>query len=331
MRWVGSTPPAAVAESVRLLFELACKQGADEPYGLVFLDSEGLWRNAIAELTLVQRRGCVAFALDDGDLVAASRWCIGGGVLLPPSLSRISAACRAASEAARLPQWTAEPVAAGELGDCGGSLRVGLQPQGLWDALAGVRGQLEVLTALAAAIERPAVIGPGRKLIVTETSRAVVEDCWRNLNARPMWATDSSCLTFEESDCPSEDSDFPCQSLPVVHWPSGRIAGKWRVNPADPDHPWSLEAGNGKEIRTQAVTTRSHLDSVMIDTVRIHGIPSSDLERDGSPGAIVVEGVAREAGRIGSTLWIPGVSRIAGGVIRRWGLPVWVDGPIISD
>ena len=59
-------------------------------------------------------------------------------------------------------------------------------------------------------------------------------------------------------------------------------------------------------------------------------MPSSEIEREGSPGAVVIEALAREADRSGHTLWIPGVSQAAGAVIRNWGLNVWVDGPVLE-
>lgn len=333
MQWLGETPPASVSEPFRLVVERSLEQGAPAPVGFLYLDRDERWRDAVARLSLGERKGCVAAALDDEDLVAAARWSIGGGVLLPPSLSRVSAACRAAREAPAAPQWTGDPEAVAELSRGKDHLSVGLQPRGLWDVMVGLRGRLEVLTALATAVERPAVIGPGPTLTLGGMDRAAVETAWESLDSRPQWAAERRLLVFGDADLEPGSgvaSSFEDRWWPVVHWPSGRDVAGWTLDPLNEACPWRLGTQEGKVLVAEPVSTRDDLERATTGIIRVQGVPSSDLDREGSPGAVVVEVLAREADREGLTLWIPGVSRNAGVVIRGWDLGVWVDGPVVA-
>ncbi len=334
MQWLGETPPSAVSEPFRLVIERALGEGVPAPAAMVYLDKNGLWQDATSRLSLAERRACIAVALDDEDLVAAARWSIGGGVLLPPSLICVSAACRAADEASALPLWIGDPVAVSELGRSRDRLSVSLQPQRLWEAMVGLRGCLEALTALAVALEQPAVIGPGPALTLTGLNRAEIEKAWECLDGRPPWAGDVDLLVFGELNfgpaAGVETPGFESRKWPVAHWPSGRIVAEWSLDPSDLACPWGLEAPEGEALAAEAVSTRNDLGQTTTDIIRVEGIPSSDLDREGSPGAVVVEALAREADRSGQTLWIPGVSQGAGAIIRRWGLSVWVDGPVLT-
>ncbi len=329
MRWFGETPPPSVSGPFGLLIDRALEQGVPEPTGLVFLDSAGVWRDAMAGLSLAERRTCVAVALDDEDLVAATRWSIGAGVLLPPSLLRVSTACRTARESSEVPLWTADPQSVSEFGIDKHHLTVGLQPAGLWRAMVGLRGQLELLAALAAALERPAVIGPGPSLSLIGLDRIAIETAWESLATRPQWAAGSCFLEIGDADL-GVNENTEGRWWPVAQWPSGRVVARWKLEVANTTYPWRLETDGGRVLQTDSVCSRIELERSTADIVRIQGVPPSDLERDGSPGAIVVEALAREADRSGQTLWVPGVSRIAGAVIRRWGLDVWVDGPVLG-
>ena len=329
MQWFGETPPPSVSGPLGLVIEKALEQGAPAPQGLVFLDRDDRWREAGTCLSLAERRGCIAVALDDEDLVAAARLSIGGGALLPPSLLRVSAACRAAGEASSLRSWTACPEVVAEIGRSKDHLRVGLQPHGIWKAMVGFRGQLELLTALAVALERPAVIGPGPSLLFTGVDGVAIKTAWENLEARPQWAAGSRYLEIGDSNLGVTDC-LESRSWPVAQWPSGRVVARWNLDVAHKTCPWRLETDDGTVLRAEAVSTRNDLGRATTDIIRVHGIPWSDLERGGSPGAVVVEALAREADRSGHTLWIPGVSRRAGAVIRGWGLGVWVDGPVLA-
>ncbi|RLE18608.1 MAG: hypothetical protein DRJ65_21210 [Acidobacteria bacterium] len=329
MKWFGKTPPPSVSRPFGLVIDRALEQGVPKPTGLVFIDSDGVWRDAMAGLSLAERRTCIAVALHDEGLVAATHWSIGGGVLLPPSLLRVSAACRAARESLVLPSWTADPQAVSEFGIDKHHLTVGLQPAGLWQAMVGVRGQLELLAALAVALKRPAVIGPGPSLTLIGFDRIAIETAWQTLAIRPQWAAGNRFLKIGDSDR-GVDEDIEGRWWPVALLPSGRVVARWKLDVANTMCPWRLETDGGRVLQTDSVCTQPELERSTADVVRIHGMPASDLERDGSPGAIVVEVLAREADRSGQTLWVPGVSRAAGAVIRRWGLDVWVDGPVLA-
>lgn len=332
MQWLGEKPPLAVSEPFRLVIERAVEQGAPEPGALVFLDPKGMWRDAMSRLCLADRRACIAVALDDEDLAAAVRWSIGGGVLLPPSSPRIAAACHAAHEASALPSWTGDPAVVAEMRRCGDTISVSLHPKELWDVMVGLRGCLEVLTAVAVTLEQPALMSPGPSLTLTGLTPAAVETAWKSLDSRPLWAVDGKILSIqvgeEEGKNAGGDSSGADQMWPVIQWPSGRGVARWRVEPLDKTCPWRLETLDGDALSSETVTTRNDMSEATGDILRFGGILSSDLDREGSPGAVVVEAVAREADRSGITLWIPGVTPNAGAVIRRWGLGVWVDGPI---
>ncbi|MEN8165676.1 MAG: hypothetical protein ABFS37_16225, partial [Acidobacteriota bacterium] len=294
----------------------------------------GLWRQAAARLSLAERRASIAVALHDEDLVAAARWSIGGGVLLPPSLMRVSAACRAANEASNAPLWIGDPAAVSEMGRSRNRLSVSLQPQRLWEAMVGLRGCLEALTALAAALEQPAVMGQGPALTLTGLNRAEIETAWEGLDCRPPWAGDGGFLVFGEPE-PEAASGvgtpvFEIRKRPVAQWPTGRVVAGWSLDPSDLTCPWRLQACDGSALAADGVSTLNDLGQATTDIIRVEGIPSSDLDREGSPGAVVVEALAREADRSGKTLWIPGVSHVAGAIFRRWGLSVWVDGPVLG-
>jgi hypothetical protein len=329
MQWFGENPPASLSGPLGLLLERAIEAGAPAPIGLVFLDRDRRWQDAAARLSLAERRGCIAVALDDEYLVAAARWSIGGGSLLPPSLLRVSAACRAAREALELPSWTADPQTVSEFGATKDRLTVGLQPADLWQTMVGLRGQLEVLGALAVALERTAVIASGPVLSLGGLDRIAIGAAWEDLVARPQWAVGCHFLKIADSDIGLRD-DIEGQWWPVAQWPSGRVVARWRLDVANTTCPWRLETGGGTVLRTEAVSTRTELERSNADIVRIQGVPSSEIEREGSPGAVVIEALAREADRSGHTLWIPGVSQAAGAVIRRWGLGVWVDGSVLA-
>ncbi len=329
MQWLGEIPPPAVSEPFRLVIERALEVGAPEPKGMVFLDRDGRWRDAMARLSLAERRSCVAVALHDEELVAAARWSIGGGVLLPPSLLRVSAACRAARKASALPLWTADPQSVSEIGRNNDHLIVGLQPAGLWQAMVGLRGQLEVLGTLAGALDRPVVIGPGPSLSLGGLDRSAIETAWESLATRPQWAAGSYFLEIADSDL-GVTGGPDGRWWPVAQWPSRRVVARWQLDVANTTCPWRLETDRGAALQTEAVSTRIELDRSTADIIRIHGVPSSELEYEGSPGAVVIEALAREADRSGHTVWIPGVSQVAGAVIRRWGLGVWVDGSVLA-
>jgi len=329
MRWLGEIPSPAISGPFGLVVQRAIEQGAPEPKVWVFLDRDGRWLDSMACLSLAERRSCVAVVLHDEDLVAATRWSIGGGVLLPPSLSRVSAACHAAQEALAFPLWTADPQTVSEFDTKTDRLTVGLRPAGLWQAMVGLRGQLEVLGALAAALDRPAVIGPGPSLTLGCLHRSAIETAWERLLVRPQWAVESCFLKIGESDL-GGIGKIDGEWWPVAQWPSGRIVARWRIDVANTTCPWRLETDGGTVLHTEAVSTRTEMERSTADIVRIHGVPSSEIEREGSPGAVVIEGVAREAERSGQTLWIPGVSQASGVVVRRWGLNVWVDGPVLT-
>ncbi len=329
MQWFGETPPASVSGPLGLVIKRALEQDAPEPTGWVFLDSEGLWRDAMARLSLAERRSCVVVALDDEELVAATRWSIGGCVLLPPSLLRVSAAGRAAGEASVLQSWTAYPEVVAEISCTKDNLRVGFQPREIWEAMVGLRGQLEMLAALADVLGRPAVIGPGPSLMLTGVDGALIKRAWEKLETRPQWAAGSRLLKIGDSNLDANDG-FEDMSWPVAHWPSRRAVARWKLDVANTKCPWRLETDGGTALETGAVSTQIELERATADILRIYGVPSSDLERKGSPGAVVVEALARQADRTGHTLWIPGVTRNAGAVIRGWGLGVWVDGPVLA-
>lgn len=334
MQWLGEKPPVAVSEPIRLIIERALEQGAPEPGALVFLDPNGMWRDAMSRLSLAERRACIAVALDDEDLAAAVRWSIGGGVLLPPSSTRVAAACHAAHEASALPLWNGDPAVAAEMRRRGDTIEVSLHPKELWEVIVDLRGCLGALTALAVALKQPALMGPGPSLTLVGLTPAAVVTAWESLDARPLWAADGTFLSIrvgegEDNTSGGGGSDGADQMWPVAQWPSGRVVARWRVEPQDTSCPWRLETPDGKALSTESVTTRNGLEQATADILRIGGALSSDLDREGSPGAVVVEALAREADRSGMTLWIPGVTRDAGAVIRRWGVGVWVDGPVV--
>ncbi len=228
-----------------------------------------------------------------------------------------------------LPWWTVDPQVVAEFGIDQDLVTVGFRPGGLWQAMVGLRGQLELLGALADALKRPAVIGPGPALSLIGLDRVAIETAWKNLGVRPQWAVGHCFLEIADSDSVGT-GDIDDQWLPVAQWPSGRVVARWKLDVANQTCPWRLETDEGTVLRTDPACTRTELERATGDIVRIHGVPCSDLECEGSPGAIVVEALAREADRSGQTLWIPGVTLVAGAIIRRWGLNVWIDGPVLG-
>ncbi len=329
MQWLGEVPSPSVCESLGLVIERVLEQGASKPKAWIFLDRDGRWQDATAGLSLAERRSCVAIALNDQELVDAARWSIGGGVYLPPSVLRVSAACRAAGEASALPSWIADPETVSEFSTRKNVLTVALKPADLWQTMVGLRGQLELLGALAEALERPAVIGPGPSLSLGGSDRVAIETAWENLATRPQWAAGGYFLDFGDSDLSVTD-DIKGRWWPVALWPSAKVVARWKLDAANTTCPWRLETDRGVALQTEAVCTQAELERSNADIVRIHRVLSSEIEREGSPGAVVIEALARRADRSGHTLWIPGVSPVAGAVIRRWGLGVWVDGLVLK-
>ena len=334
MEWKGQIPPPAVSEPFHRVLEKALEFGAPKPKDVVFLDDEGRWRETLAFLSLAERRAVVAVAPGDEGLAAAGRWSIGGGVLLPPSVERVSAACGAAREAMTLPSWTTDLQAIAEISGSGECLHISLQPRGIWDGMLGLRGQLELLAGLASALDRMAVIERGPALLVTGIDRNEIHSVWDRLEGRPTWGLGAEGLVILEDDSAvtgdTENGNFESRSWMVAAWPSGQIMGRWRFDSDGSGNRVRLEADDGAGVSIAGVTTSTEIERATTRIVRLEGVSYSDLERRGSPGAVFAEVMAREADRQGHTLWIPGVSKKAGAVIRSWGVSVWVDGPVLG-
>jgi hypothetical protein len=334
MEWKGQIPPPVVSEPFHRVLKKALEYGAPKPQAVVFLDDDGRWREILAFLPVAERRAVVAVAPGDEGLAAAARYSLGGGVLLPPSVERVSAACKAARDAIVLPSWTTDLQAIAEISGSGGCLHISLQPRGIWDAIVGLRGQLELLAALASTLDRPPLIGGGPVLLVTGAERADVLSGWKRLEGRPTWCTDAKVLVIVEGGSPvagdTGDVDFENRSWAVAAWPSGKIMGRWRFDSEVSGSRVCLEAGDGVGVPIMGVATSIEIERAETRIVRLEGVSCSDLERTGSPGAVFAEVMAREADRLGHTLWIPGVSKKAGALIRAWGVSVWVDGLVLE-
>lgn len=333
MHWLGEPPSGAVSQPLQLVLDRAIEQGAPRPGGLVFLDPKQKWRDTLCRLSLAERRGCIAVALDDHDLAHAVRWSIGGGVLLPVSLTRVAAACYAAHEACSIASWIGDPAVVAEMRLRADAVRLSLQPTEVWDVMVGQRGCLEILTDLALSLGQPALIESGPCLTLTGSTPAAVEAAWKNLGGRPLWAADRTFLSIQggdfEDNSNNQGADGTGHGWPVAQWPSGKLVARWRVEPHDLMRPWRLETSDGNTLSVEPVSTRLDMAEATAPILRVGGNVAFDLDREGSPGAIAVEALAREADRSGRTLWIPGVSRHAATVIRRWGVAVWVDGPVL--
>lgn len=335
MQWLGEPPAGAVSEPTLMVLERALERGAPQPGALVFLDPNQRWRDALCRLSLAERRACLAVALDDHDLEPAVRWSIGGGVLLPVSVTRVVAACHAAAQASVLPSWIADPAVVAEIKTSVDALSLSLQPEGVWEVLAGRRGCFEALTALATSLGQPALLDSGPRLTVIGSTPSEVESAWEHLEGRPLWACDTISLSIRgvelEAGTGLGKPESREQGWPVAQWPSGKPVARWRLQVDDSECPWRLETPDGKELSSEMVTTRQEVLKATAPVLRVGGSLPCDLDREGSPGTTVIEALAREADRSGRILWIPGVTQRAATVIRHWGVTVWIDGPVLGQ
>ncbi|MCD4747826.1 MAG: hypothetical protein K8R59_00510, partial [Thermoanaerobaculales bacterium] len=203
---------------------------------------------------------------------------------------------------------------------------------------------LEALAALAVVLERPVLVQQGPVLDLTSVSTEEISRAWSTLEDRPQWAgiEELTVLPSNEVDrgCdPQEEARI--RSWAVVELPSGRPVGRWGFGAEDlvsthnlvaildekaETASWRLFLPGSEEVKVPEVTCESDLDSAEGGVARIPAWLSLDLDREGSPGAVLVKLIMGEAARRGVTLWLPNVTRRTLPFVLRLGSKIWVDG-----
>jgi hypothetical protein len=345
MKLFGQRPPPEIGEPLERVFKQAVERGSPGSPAVVVEDPGAAWMQVLWGLTLEQRRAVVLAARTARALEVAARWSVGGAMLLPPSTAAMSAALHAAGAAVREASWLGDPVAAAEAAAEPGALRVRPVPGAVWGRVVGGRGTAHCLSALAAVLTRPALLDRGPSLLLLGIGWDEVRAAWSRVTERPVWAGADTITVAPAGKGASghEDEGVPVGSWPVAELPSGRVVGRWAFAAAAPtakraarfvldtETGWSASDGEGRSETVAESVDPAQLHGHEGGVVRVPGWLTSDLERPGTPGAVLVGRLASEAARDETTLWLPGLS--AAGVAHALRLEgrLWVDGAGVPD
>ncbi len=345
MNLLGAIPPPEIVDPLERIYRQALVRGAPRPYAVVVEDRGGTWKTTLAGLSLDSRRAAVMVARDGGALALAARWSVGGGVLLPPSTATVTAALVAARGAAAERPWIADPVILRDLADDPEVKRVTLVPAEVWHAMVGERGAIECLVRLADALGCLPLINEGPSVLLSGVEESDVGRTWAALDCRPIWAGDDA---LEISAAGGKGASPGSQrrlsgSWAVAELPSGQGVGRWAFESTglDPENglrlvyeagsDWTLMGGEGRGEVIPEIVDPHELAVHGVGVARVPGWLTLDLDCEGSPGAVLVKALAREAERVGTVLWIPGVTNRSLPFVLRLGGRIWVDGPAVPE
>ncbi len=241
--------------------------------------------------------------------------------------------------------WISDPLILHDLADDPGVLRAAPSPPGVWRALVGERGTVENLAALAKVLGCLPLIDEGPSLLVSGTEANEVHRAWAGLRSRPIWAGPEAlqvAVASERGVLPGSTACLPGTWV-VAELPSGRPVARWTfangdLDPAEgrsiqyrDDTGWIARGGDGGPEAIREVVDPQDLVEHPAGVVRVPGWLTLDLDREGSPGVVLVTALARMADRRGTVLWIPGVTQKSLPLVLRLGGRVWVDGPAVPE
>ena len=360
MRFLGTTRDA-IGNGLASVVDAALARGAPRPAWIAVDDGTDQWVTEAAGCSSAERACGVVAALDDGALVTAQRFGIGGAMWLPPSSIGALDAFTAADCTAASPEGCDAAVL--ELSGVDAErVLVTFVDRGFWRAQLGERQLTAILVELAVALDVPAAILPWPALVVSareiddvvEAARLLISDADRllpDMAVAPLGEIpigegilEAAYRELLQDRLPYSVIEGEHRWLPVHELPRGRRVGWWSRQEfqAKPDEGWLLfpEPGspNRRTWRLEGMGASGVVDEVLTSeelegvagplAVRLPGWASRDI-RPGTPAGLLVTRLAEAAVRRGLPLWIPHVD---GDALRLvLGLPgvLWVDGPAV--
>jgi hypothetical protein len=311
---------AAVASQLRGL-------GAEPPAAIVVADPEGEWLVRLASWGRLHRAATVVLASEPDDLMYASRLGVGGAAWLPVSTQSLADASGAAAAAvAAAPRSITCP--AGDLlsGSSASGSDLGFTSP-FWIAWLGIVGSVDLLATVAMELAQPPVIGCGPALVGAPDDgepRGAIETA---ITARCPEVPVSCLLDAAAHDAPRR---------PVAELPSGRHVGWWSFASGGDAAVPRIGAGDGR-LEWTPWTGGASIEEVLVppdvadaaaSVVRMPRWMTLRLG-PGSPECRLGFAMAREAERVGKTLWVPGIHAESLPCVLTWPGTLWVDGPAV--
>jgi hypothetical protein len=340
----------------------ALAAGAPEPARVEAAADAG-WVERATGLARVERAGSVVAVADQAALVTALRLGFGGALWLPPATSAMRTALAAAAAARPLAEASVDPAAIAELGVGGEELlAVAWRNRAFWQVqlgervLAGLLGELaRHLGVRPVILPWPALLLGGGDVAEIETAvTAVVDECALAPTqgveivavdpGRLAMGAAAAVLTMlaEHEGCqPGEVTVAPnpvyrlVVGEPVGWWSpcphSQPLARGWLATPGatrDVGHLWQVWSRDGAVGEIADVLVGDDIPAEAALAVRVPGWAVRTLD-PGSPNALLVERLGRQANERGVPLWVPNVCKEGVRQLLRLGLDLWVDGPCV--
>lgn len=360
-------PPGSstIHRAVESVLETLMNGNTALPTHVLIDEGDRSWLRLAAAWPVEVRRRTVLVTASDESLVDALSLEIGGAVRLPVSTPSMEAACESAAalDAAEAVPMATQGVLDTLVVESSEVLVVGWWPQAFWQRQMGPIRPVKWLVEIAERLAIIPVILPGPILFVAGRRRAEIEAVWIGAEDRPgplSFASAPRILEFSPSvisvdgevridlvlSATAAGQDDAVAQLeinhPVLEIPSGRRVGCWSLSrrTADDGSPWHAVPRRGEgggrwwEIvsadgSSELIAESTSLDLDDIEGQRVIRVPGffGAASRSGSPAGLLIEGLARDAGRAGRPIWVPGVD--GDGVRFLLGLPgpIWVDGP----
>ena len=356
-------PAPDVAEPLRRVLERAEQDGAPPPAWVAVADEGGAWlKHAMAALPS-ERAGAVAVVSTDGQLATSYELGFGGAMWMPPSTPAAVTALRSAALAAGEPTPVCDPrlveLVAGEEQ----LVAVTFGELAFWRRELGSAQLLGLLARLADRLGAPRVLAESPALLVAGEAEVSVRRAWEEVRQAARYAPLHDLATIplhSDGRGPSAVAaalqaameegggrENPAMGWrPVYQIPRGdRVAG-WsadhrpgssadhvRARPGarrSNGHRWRLTDAEGSQWSVDDIAST---DDVPLDPGRFVRVPArvTVTLRHGSPSALLMERLVREAERRSVTVWVSGVDDEALGLLLRLRQDLWVDGPAVPE
>ncbi len=354
-------PSESVAHrAIEKILETLGSDGHPLPPHVLVDDGFGTWRRYAALLPVEERRRSVAVVGSEACLIDAVRFEIGGAAWLPVSTASMEAACESAANArqVKIAPYATRGVVETVIAEAGELLAMGWWPFAFWNRQLGSTRLVARLTGVADRLGCPACVLPGPVLLVAGRNRSELEAAWSEELTRngslfptpPAIVDLSAALDSADSSSPVERvhaavvgqtggaQDCSGIVLPVREVPSGRRVGGWSPSTESqapeagwlatpvPDGRWRLAGDDGaSEIVADAISPTNAVSQSQ-SVIRVPGWIGAEL-RFGSPAGLLVDQIARHAGRSGRPVWVPSVDAAGVHFLLTLPGPIWVDGP----